>query len=322
MGADSIIVKPASLDEITKKILTLFDDNKDAQTVAKCREKIKLGDIQEASQLAQTLTTTLKSKSRGFTLMGEVFREKGDHKQARKCYRKAHSLSPDYLEPLHGLVEIAQNEDEKLDYLEKLDKISPMNSSRKIEIGKMYASRGKVDQAEKYFKSAVTALNHIHTATKASAVSDIAEFYKEIDINKSIQYMKAAIRLKKDRLGPGDFGMFNEIGLSLRKQGRWEEAIDYYRMALNIAENPGLYFNIGMAYMQGKQYLKSIDHMTKAIHMDSGLLDSSPFIPSNLGIAYAKTKNFDQALLYLEKALELDPEHGPSLDYLARMNKT
>jgi len=321
MGADSIVVKPASMAEVGRKMLDLFDDDKNARIAARCREKVKQGAVQEALELAQELANSQKSRSRGLTLMGEVFREKGEADRARKAYAKAHSLAPEYLEALQGLVDMADNEDERLEYLAKLDAISPLNYSRKIEIGKLHAAKGDIDKAEELFEAAVSVLDHFNLARKADAVSTIADFYKSIDINKSIQYMKSVIRLKKDRLGPDDYWMFNEIGLSLRKQGRWEEAIEYYGMALDIGEDGGIYFNIGMAYLQGNRYFKAIENMKKAVSIDPNLFTSTPSVPFNLGMAYANSKNFDKALFYLEEALSIDPEHGPTLQLLPKVRE-
>jgi tetratricopeptide (TPR) repeat protein len=216
---------------------------------------------------------------------------------------------------------MADNEDERLEHLAKLDAISPLNYSRKIEIGKLHAAKGDIDKAEELFEAAVSVLDHFNLARKADAVSTIADFYKSIDINKSIQYMKSVIRLKKDRLGPDDYWMFNEIGLSLRKQGRWEEAIEYYGMALDIGEDGGIYFNIGMAYLQGNRYFKAIENMKKAVSIDPNLFTSTPSVPFNLGMAYANSKNFDKALFYLEEALSIDPEHGPTLQLLPKVRE-
>jgi tetratricopeptide (TPR) repeat protein len=321
LGADSIIVKPASMAEVGRKLYRLFEDDKSDRIVARCREKIKQGAVQEASELAQELANGQKSRSRGLTLLGEVFREKGETEKARKAYLKAHSQAPEYLEALQGLVDMAQTDEEKLDYLRKLDAISPMNYSRKIDIGKLHAAMGDMDKADELFEEAVSVLDHFNMTRKADAISVIADFYKSIDINKSIQYMKSVIRMKKDRLGPDDYWMFNEIGLSLRKEGRWAEAIEYYGMALDIGEDAGIYFNIGMAYQQGNKYFKAIENMKKAIRIDPDLFHSTPSVPFNLGMAYANSKSFDKALYFLEEALNQDPEHGPSRRLLPKVRE-
>jgi tetratricopeptide (TPR) repeat protein len=46
--------------------------------------------------------------------------------------------------------------------------------------------------------------------------------------------------------------VYNRLGIALRKQNKWKEAIEEYRKALQVEpENETVFFNLGTAYLEG-----------------------------------------------------------------------
>lgn len=63
--------------------------------------------------------------------------------------------------------------------------------------------------------------------------------------------------------------LFNEFGISLRKNNMLEQAVDYYSRAIELSPNDeNLVYNIGRAYLEKKDYKKSTEGFLKALEID------------------------------------------------------
>jgi tetratricopeptide (TPR) repeat protein len=135
---------------------------------------------------------------------------------------------------------------------------------------------------------------------------------------------------------------YNNLGLALAEEGKFQEAIHYYRQALLIwPEFPAVRYNIGNALAhegrddeaiwhysqvlqtrpnddmahnnlgmvlgnQGK-FDEAIGHFTEALRINPDL----PLVHNNLGLALAKQGHYDAALGHFTDALRLEPR-GPA----------
>ena len=65
---------------------------------------------------------------------------------------------------------------------------------------------------------------------------------------------------------------YNRLGIALRRQKRFQEAITWYSEALNLApENPGLHYNIGVACTYSGDYKRAIKEFDTALKLDPTL---------------------------------------------------
>lgn len=48
------------------------------------------------------------------------------------------------------------------------------------------------------------------------------------------KYLRQCLEIKGQNLSADDLSTFNQLGISLRKQGRWKDAITEYKKALKI----------------------------------------------------------------------------------------
>lgn len=91
--------------------------------------------------------------------------------------------------------------------------------------------------------------------------------------------------------------------------GKDEEAIKYYKMALNIEPNvPLIYYNIGVVYRENKEYVNALEYFTKATQMDS--MDYRYI--SGIGEVYMEMNKAEAALPYFIKSIKLNSKSGIS----------
>lgn len=132
--------------------------------------------------------------------------------------------------------------------------------------------------------------------------------------------MRQALESKGSDFGPADLWMVNEMGLTLRKQGDWQGAVDAYQRALQvIPDDAGLHYNMGMAYFQGKEHLKAVKQFEKAVAASPEILQESPLIPFNIGMVHYQMRRFQEAERYMRAALDNDPGFEQAKAVLARL---
>ena len=105
----------------------------------------------------------------------------------------------------------------------------------------------------------------------------------------------------------------------LRRAGRWRDATEEYQKALTIAPNDeGLYYNLGMAWLEGKEAEAARGACLKALALNPDLPRASARIAINLATAFMATNDRMHALPLLRTALELEPDNAEARELLAR----
>ena len=131
---------------------------------------------------------------------------------------------------------------------------------------------------------------------------------------------------------------WRDLGFELGKEGKFQEAIDYFEKAIELEpELEDVYYYMGAAYEKIEKYEKAIEcfekeaannpsnakpmsrigicyellnKFQKAIEAYERVINVDPKFNDawyNIGINYKKLKRFEEAMEYFEKAVELNP---------------
>ncbi len=324
MGADNVIVKPVSVNSLIQKIaLTLNPNSKLAEKVDEAKAKLGENQLEQAEKVVQEILDQKPDSAIAFILKGDIAKKRKDFETAEEYYFKSAKQSKMYLEPLKKLVELyseSNNLEKKLDYLKKLDKLSPLNHERKIELGDTHLALDNEKEAKRVFDQAVKQVQKQARDLLSSTLMHIAKKVRDKRPDLSSQYVAQAIEQKGSALEKDDIWMFNEIGIDLRSQGKWEEAIKYYRQGLEVSPmDGGLYYNMGMAYAQGKQYFKALENFQKAMEVRPEILTQYPSVPYNIAKVYIALNKREDAVKYLKKALSINPGYENAKKLLAKI---
>lgn len=327
-GADNFILKPISGVELIEKMATtLKPPSVIRMLLDKARGLIVKNVGKEALKISAKVLEAKPDNASGYVVMGDALKISGEKDKAQMAYERACKYSTDYMEPLQRLVDLAKEDGKKdmqLEYLKRLDELSPLNAQRKVEMGQLLVDLGNTSAATELFDTAISRVYRDAMAQVAAMTEKIAVTLQESDPVQAEKYLRKCLELKGNDLTVDDLTTFNQLGISLRKQGRWQDAITEYKRALKIApKSEGLFYNIALAYGDGKEFETAVQSMLKALSLNSSLPKSAPIVAYNMGVIFSHGGyTQDKAVQCLETALALDPDFELAQNALEKLKKS
>ncbi|MDE7064247.1 MAG: tetratricopeptide repeat protein, partial [Desulfovibrionaceae bacterium] len=150
--------------------------------------------------------------------------------------------------------------------------------------------------------------------------SRVAALYAEKNPQEAEKFLRRALEAKGAYLSKEDIGTFNRLGILLRNQGKWKEALVEYQKALKVApDDENLYYNMGMACAEGKEFREAQVYMLKALAINPDLPRTATNIAYNIALVFGQNGDKKRAADCLNIALECDPEFEPARRALERM---
>ena len=304
VGADNFITKPVSANTIIEKLaFTLKPQSKLGQVLDLAKGLLARGDAEKAREVARQVLELKPGSAAGYIVLDDAERLLGNTQAAKEAYIAASDNADLYLEPLHKLAELAQETGDTegcYEYLEKLDRLSPFNSERKLNMGELLLKKGDMAAVAQVVKDAMTLIGNV--------AERIAAAYGDRNPEQAVMFLRKALDAKGKNLTRDDVKLFNKLGIALRQQGKWEEAVEEYRKALHVApRDENLYYNIGMAYAEGRQFRNARMSMAEAMKLNPDIVRTSAGIAFNIGFVYMQSDAREQARRCFEVALELNP---------------
>jgi tetratricopeptide (TPR) repeat protein len=313
IGADNFISKPISINTLIEKIaFTIKPQGKIGKLIDMGKLLNEQGSFDKALQVARQVLEIKPNSAAAFLIMGDAYKGQDKDDKSVEAYEEASRNAPMYLEPLKKLANLFEERDDpenQLHYLEKLDRLSPLNVERKVDMGGIHMDLGNEDQAEELFDGALKQA-HREAMTYIEEISTkIGDIYTRTDPEKAEKYYRKALEAKGDMLDQSDIRTFNQLGIALRKQGKWKEAIEEYKKAQKVSpEDENLFYNIAMAQAEGKQYVKAGSNLDSALKLNPDFYKLDPVIAYNFGLIYSKAKDTEKARGFLEYAVQAKPD--------------
>lgn len=311
VGADNFIAKPVSVQTIVEKLaFTIKPQSQLGALIDSAKEYLEEDRPERAKFIALEILDMKPGSAAGLMVLGDAELARGDVEAARQAYQEASDNASLYLEPLRKLAALAEttgNMVECLGYLEQLDRLSPLNSERKVNMGEINLDLGYEEKAESLFEAALSQASKDAMDQIGALAERVAGICSTRNPEMAERFLRKALSVKK-QLTPADIRIFNQLGITLRQQGKWREAIEEYQLALKVSpSDAGLYFNLGMAFAEGNILHDARKHMEKALELNADLPRTSAAVAYNMGMVFVKSAARDKAKLCLSIALELKP---------------
>lgn len=312
IGASNVITKPISADMLIEKIaFTVKPRGQLGELIESGRKLNDNGHFDEAIAIANKILELKPGSPAALLLLGDSYKGQGKMEEALRVYLEASRNGKLFLDPIKKLAELHKvtgNIREETKYLEKLDRLSPLNVERKISIGDNYMALGEQDKAVGIFDDAVKLATREAMAQVGRVSRAIAERCLSTAPEISEKYLRQSLESKRGMLDKSDIDTFNRLGITLRKQGKWDQAIEEYRKAVKVAPNDaGLYYNIAMAYSEGRQYQDAFNFLDKALRINPDLWAANETVCFNIAMVYHRAARKELAVDFLQKALGINP---------------
>lgn len=325
MGSNNCITKPISVNVLIEKIaFTIQPPSKLGQLIEEGKKLVSEGDFKKALAISAKVLELKPDSAAGLMLRGDALRGQKRRNEAELAYEAATRNARMYLEPLKKLADFYKEtgEDEKrLEYLDQLDRLSPLNVERKVDIGTIAVKMGDEERAREVFDEAVKITTKQAMGIISKVARTIAENCMAHAPEMAEDFLRRSLEAKRGMLTEEDVEAYNSLGIALRKQGKWREAIDEYTKALEVApEDENLYYNMAMAAMDGKQHREAATHATKALEINPEFPKRSAGVNFNLGFIFQKANDTEQARRFFEAALALDPGHSKARTRLQKLS--
>lgn len=323
-GVDACLIKPLDNAGLLEKIaLALKPQGQVDRAIAWARSLLQKGDSLRALQVANQALEQQTNSAAVLILIGDIFRSMKEYDKAADAYVKASGASALYLEPLMRLAELYGERGDlikQLQYLEKMDEVSPMNLDRKIQIGELLLKLNRQDNARKMFDQVMKLSNRQARENVACVAYRVADVYTETDPKMAASFLQQGLDMRKDFWSHEDIATFNRLGLLLRRAGQWQEAVAEYKKALTVAPNDdSLHYNLAMAYLEGKDLEHARAMALKALALNPDLPRRSSRIAANIAAVFMSTDDRMHALPLLRTALELNPDNAEAQALLAKV---
>lgn len=146
--------------------------------------------------------------------------------------------------------------------------------NEKVQQGRRYFKMGNLDSAELQFCKAVL-MDEVNVEANVS----LGQVYAEQKQFTKLRNVMDKLMSNDDIFREEQRHQFNEFGISLRKQGLLEDAIRFYRKALEVNEqDEHLHFNIARAFYEKELREQCLDHLFEALRINPEFMEASEFL--------------------------------------------
>lgn len=243
--------------------------------------------------------------------IGIIYDEIQKFDDAIAWYKKALEIDPHEEDAnlyISDIYERLGDEEKSLDYISRQIEIKGSEYSY-IHRGIMYASKGLFNEALSDYNEAL----RIKPESKY-AYNNIGCLYKDNEKQQeAIDYYVKAIELDTDNSFVNSYNNIADCFIDLKD---YDKAFEYYNLGMNVMpQQDSLYSNKGLLLKKIGRYNEAIEEFKKAIELD----DKNTEYLENIAETYEFIGCVDRAYNYYLKIVELNPSHSQVYDRLARI---
>jgi tetratricopeptide (TPR) repeat protein len=245
------------------------DDSSQAQrSSAPPREKIKGIFSTQSIQKVGTGTTTRKTIQKTYWFADEIEENLLEIQPLNKSYIPSGPKRKITIEDL-----LAKFAPEPEFYISTVyPKLQEL--SRTIQKGERHREKGEIFSAELEFNEALKVDEENVKANFGLGLTylDRGEAHKANDIFERLVRLDAAFESEHKHL-------FNDFGISLRKNKMLDQALDYYRKAESLTDSDeNLYYNMARVFFDKESSMDCLEYLKKALQLNPELSEAKRFI--------------------------------------------
>jgi tetratricopeptide (TPR) repeat protein len=188
---------------------------------------------------------------------------------------------------------------------------NPDSAEAHYGIGSVYLNQQKITEARESFARA-TKLHASYPDTLANAWNNLGLIAaRDGHTEEAIGFFRQALQSSPDHLVA-----LENLGSAYRQLKQWDEARKAFERALEVtASDPEANYGLAMVFAQNEDTARALEHFQAALR-------SRPAYPealNNLGILYLRTQRRDEAVAQFEECIRLAPTFDQAYLNLARV---
>ena len=260
---DGYILKPfvpKTLEDKIIEILTRKQSPSQVETFLLAAETlIKSGAYNRAMEEVNKAARISPRSPKVHYYKGLILEGAGDMAEAEKSYIQARKVGPKFIKAHEKLANIYQKTGrtkELVAVVKEAVKVSPKNADRQIRLGEALLSDGRIQEANLAFNNAVRIDS---TPERKNLIGEV--YLTHGMAAEAEKAFKSAIKSN-----PSNIHAYNRLGIAFRRQKKYDEAVTYYLMALDI--DPGeqnILYNLARAYLGAGKKDKALNTLKRAI---------------------------------------------------------
>lgn len=279
-----------------REALKSKEDNKLRYLLARlCFEK---NEEMECKYQLETIVENDPEFTEAWSLLGKLYRKRGDWKNALVAYKKLTQLTPQDAEVYYRLGIAQRHEgktEEAISNFKFATELRPDFSRAFYSMASIYDVDGKTDKAIECLEKSLNGDERLEMAYNL-----LAEIYITTDrINEAIRVYEEAVREH-----PESYLVHFNLGVSLMMMKRYEEAVRVFKRAHRLtSDDPALYYNWASAVISLKNYSEAIRLYKEGLKLKS----DDDEILFGLARVSALSGDVDATIGFLTRAFEINP---------------
>jgi tetratricopeptide (TPR) repeat protein len=278
-----------------------------------------------------------------YTKLGQLRASQKRWNEAEQLYREALKRVPDYLDAIHGMVDLDFRRGRPADarqFIQGQMARDPNNAN-------LYLLQGEAFMQDKHLEDAKHSLSRCLELDK----QNLTAFVMLGQVEQALGHSAEAIASYQHAIdiAPNNAGLYTTLGVTYEAQGNWQEAQTAYQRALALDSEGALAANnlaylmlehggnvnvaltlaqtgrrglpnvpnsadtLGWAYLQNGAYSMAAPLLEKAVKS----APSNATYRYHLGLTYQKLNDLGRARTEFEKSIQLDPK-APSAEKASR----
>lgn len=221
------------------------------------------GDLGQAEHIYREILQAYPADANALHLLGVVYSELGNYKDAAENIRKALQISPGFAEACNNLGNAQRNLgqfDEAIASYQKTIKLKPDFAEAYYNLGNVYRDKQQTAKSMTCYQKAIQLDPNIAEAHYSLGLA----FRDRLQYEEAIRCFKRTLDIV-----PDSAEAYNSLGLVLSENGRFDEAILNYQKAIELIPSfAGAYYNLGNSLKEKEDLLGALNCYRKAVSFD------------------------------------------------------
>ncbi|MFV0349471.1 MAG: tetratricopeptide repeat protein, partial [Halodesulfovibrio sp.] len=125
----------------------------------------------------------------------------------------------------------------------------------------------------------------------------------------------------KGNNSPLAMNTYNRLGISLRKQGLWKDAVEAYSEAARFApKDENILYNMALAFAEGSEFESACEQLAKVLKLNPEMCRDKPEVALAMGQIFANAKQTKVALFCLDFIPHNSPLHESAAALIHQLN--